>query len=136
MTIKNLDRAAMRILSDEINAALAPLAQQHGITLRIGRGTFAGAYAKFTLDVATLGTNGVPATQEAVALGSLGDAYGLEGVQVGACTIIRGVEYRVVGLNAKARKAPVNLERVSDGTTFKAPVNLVKQGLMPATAAE
>lgn len=138
MTIKNIDRAALRILSAEINAALAPLAQRHGITLRIGNGTFGGAYATLRLDVATIGEQGQANTREASALDSLGALYGLPGVKVGTVLVLQGDRFTVIGLNAKARKAPVCLRRERDGKEYKATVEMVKRALGQgaATAAE
>lgn len=138
MTIKNIDRVTLRALSDEINAALAPLAERHGITLRIGNGSFGAAYATLRLDVATISEQGQVNTRESSALGSLGGLYGLPGVKVGTVVVMQGDRFTVTGLNAKARKAPVCLTRERDGKAFKATVDMVKRALGQgaATAAE
>lgn len=137
MTIQKLDRATVRTLTDEINAALAPLAQRHGITLRVGGGSFGEAYASLRVDVATIGQQGQPNTRESLALGALGALYGLEGVQVGTVLVMQGDRFVVTGLNAKARKAPVCLRRERDGKEFKATVEMAKAALAKvSTAAE
>lgn len=135
MTMKKLDRAAVRTLTDEINAALAPLAQRHGITLRVGGGSFGEAFAKLRVDVATIADTGEVNTRESSALGALGALYGLEGVQVGTVVTMQGDRFVVTGLNAKARKAPVCLRRERDGKEFKATVAMVKLALGRASAS-
>ena len=43
MPIKAFDAPTLRALRPEIDTALAPLGERHGITLRTGNGSYSGA---------------------------------------------------------------------------------------------
>ena len=99
--ITKFDRAALRMLSTEIDAALAELAAKHGISLHIANGTYFDDTMTFKLKGAVLDTDGVAADPTRIALEKYYPQYVDKAVSLG-----RKLRGTVVGYNSRAKKYP------------------------------
>lgn len=109
MTIKTFDRAAAQAISDELDAALAVIAEKHGIQLRSTSIRFAGDHLTASIEAQPLAESGSGITATAA---TMAEAYGLDINRVGP-----GGE-RLVDYNPRARKMPWVFSR-PDGRRFK-----------------
>lgn len=127
--VTQIDRATLRTLQTEIDAALARIAAEHGLDIRVASGSFTSTSATLKVVVATKGEQGEVKTPEASYLEAMGRYLGLAGVTPGTKVIMQGEEFEVTGFNRKAPKAPVGLRRTRDGKAFKTTVAQVTAAL-------
>lgn len=117
----------LKALRPEIEAALAAVAQKHGIVIRAGNCSFTPESATFKLELATIGTNGNVVTKEATAFKINAGFYGLTPDHLGKKFVSGGSEFTLVGYNSRAHKMPfvVKDER---GRGFKMSEAAIKRG--------
>ena len=122
--MENLSRAGLKVLREEINAALEDVAKKHNISIEAGSASFSPNNGSFKLEIATLGKGGVAVTPEVEALkhykGILGLKFGF-----GDTFTSRGDSYKVTGLKPRSSKYPVIAENVVTGQSYKFPVETV-----------
>ena len=59
-----IDRELMRDVRDSLGIALSAVAERHGISIKVGHGTYAGTNGAFKLELATIGDDGTANTKE------------------------------------------------------------------------
>lgn len=120
MKIKQFDRATLDLLKQELNEALAPVAEKYGITLK-----FEGA--KYDTNSAILRFNAVTTDGETAAGRARKEwlqhasAYGCDVAWLDKQFLTFGPKpqlYKVVGLASNRSKNVVIAERVKDGKRF------------------
>jgi hypothetical protein len=124
---KVFDRAFLKRLRDEIDAALAPIAEEYGITLQLGNASFSPDDVTFKLKGHIIRAPGEMSREAADYKKYAGD-YGLNPNQyaLGAKFRHRNSTFEITGLKMSSRKYPV-LCRNHNGKTYKFPVDLVKR---------
>lgn len=129
MTIKRFDRPTLRILGDEIEAALVPVAKKHGISIRRGRGTFTEESYTVRIECSLLNEKGEAVTKEAQDFQRYAGLFGLEPGHFGRVFQYQGERFTICGLKVRSRKFPI-LARRSDGKVFKLNAEVVKRNLL------
>jgi hypothetical protein len=130
--IQEFNRANVRALHAEVEAALKPIAEKYGLLLeRKGRTFYRDSLpAGFQFVVATEGADGEVLDSKAKDFQRLAGSFGLKAEDLGKEFISgHGERYRITGLNPRAKRYPILGERVSDGKTYKFGAITVKHGL-------
>jgi hypothetical protein len=112
------NRAERNNLRDDIVTALEGVAKQHGLTVRVGGGTYTEYTFAPKVEFSCTTEAGAPAgfAYDAELVGLPRDAWGRS-------FAMRGEQYTIVGINLRARKYPV-LAKSSSGT-YKFPADTV-----------
>ena len=109
--IKSFNRPALKSLRVSLDAALAKVAAEHGISISAGN-------ISFTSETATIKLNaGVIGSKNLVGLGSL---------NVGDSVNIQGKQYTITGYKPRSKRSPVVIENGA-GRSYKVSVDMVKQ---------
>lgn len=103
--ITEFNKTNLCTLRDEINEALAAVAEKHNITLNAASATFYGSTMHFKLEGAVIGEDGVAKSKEREALEAFYPQYVDKEVYLG-----RGVSGKVVGYSRRAKKYPFLVE--------------------------
>jgi hypothetical protein len=134
MKISNIGRAEHRLLSSEIQAAVADIATKYGVKLTVGGGNLGTNEGMIKIQVALEVTaSGKSAAEEKFA--RYCHYFGMEPDHYGTTVRIQNAFFKIVGLNPSAPKNSIELERVSDGKNFKCPLSTVKSQLPMKKAA-
>jgi len=121
---KNIGR-----IQKEMELAVQGVAEKYGVSIKGNGGQmdFHKATLKFKL-YASADESGVSAEQHDFEMWA--QFYpDIESEWYGKIFAVNNVEYKVVGINSKARKDFINLVRVSDGNAMKCPPDYVKYNL-------
>lgn len=120
MEITKIDRETCKMLAGEIDKALAPLAEQLGISIRAGSGTYSSTNYTVKVEVSVKGEDGKEQTREAEAFKKIATLYGFKPEDLGEKFSFNGREYTIFGWVSKSRRFPVATVR-DDGKKFKMP---------------
>jgi hypothetical protein len=120
---ENMDRftrPTLRALDVEIDAALAVVAEKHGMTFTRAGGRFSDTTYTPKVSFSIVGESGIPAdfARNAQYFGLTEDDYGRE------FTTYRGT-YKITGINLRAKKYPITAECLRTGKGYKFPVSAV-----------
>ncbi len=118
MIITSFDRNHCRLVSARVIATLQPLAQELGVQIKAGRGSYRGGAFTLKLEVAVIQEGGQAATREATDFLRLAKYHGLDPEHLGATFTTGGNTYRITGWRTKARKRPVQSVRVDNGKLY------------------
>jgi len=110
-------RPTMRQLREEIDNALKPLAEKHGISFNLGSISFSSDSFSVSLKGKTLDESGTPVVDAATFTRYCG-MYGLKPEDLGRKFMSRGHVYEITGVAPNRPKYPINAKR-SDGKQFK-----------------
>ena len=117
MRIESIDKAACKAIDAEARAALEQVAEKLGLTVKLGGGSYDPTTGTYTPRV-TFSVDGAEArawAQVAALVGLAPDDYGREIAYGGIGRV------RLVGINLRARRFPILVERVDDGKVYKVP---------------
>lgn len=114
-----LDRATVKAIHTECDAALSAIAAKHGLELKPKGASFTEGFLSYRAELRVPG-NG----KEARDLKALAGLYGLEPGDVGKTFVIARKTYTLIGSNARSVKYPLLAER--DGKTYKVPSGWVE----------
>ena len=121
------DRVTLRVLREEIDAALKAVADKHGISLTLGKITFAGDGSTMSGKIeGAVARDGQVQTKEAVDFLKYAEVYGLKAEDLGRQFVSKGRWFEITGLRPKAPKRPVLARGVADGQTYVFPVEMIK----------
>ena len=112
--IKAFSKPTLKMLRDEINAALAPVAAKHGIDLHAGNGTFGLANFTLKLNGAVVSDSGVVKDKYRQALEIRYPQYVDKEVRLS-----NGEKAKVDGYNSRGKKYPFLATSLSSGKRFK-----------------
>lgn len=99
---------------------LSEFAEEMNMQIMPASARFSPTSVTVTLEFARIDEEtGQPQDKKAVAFSTSAFLYGLDPDWLGKCFISNGKEFRIVGLNTRAPKYPVNCVRTSDGKTYK-----------------
>ena len=124
--MSKFDRATVRMISDEAEAALAAVAEKYGMTLARGNGRFSPDRLTVKFDFCMATGSGVPSdfAHKATMVGLPEDCYG-------KVFFSNGTRYTVTEINLRRRKYPVSGTGPKGGR-YKFTADTVKTGLLRA----
>ena len=134
MKIDSFDRTNLRMISDDIKTALAPVAAKYGITLQYKGARFSSDNAIFKMESATVGSTGVANTRERDDFKRYASMYGLSDTDLDKQISYAGRKYIIKGLNTRRSKYPIIATRVEDSKTILLTCEMVKSALRQQTA--
>ena len=118
----SLDLENLRLLRDEIMQAVAPIAERHGISIKLGKGSYGILNASQVLEFAIIGSDGYAQTPEAKDFTTYAKMFGLDPAWLNKPLTVpgRSETLTIVGLKPNRPKYPV-LYKASDapGKLFK-----------------
>jgi hypothetical protein len=124
--IESFDRATVKALRSEIEAALASVSKKYGIEISAGNATFTSSNVTFKIQAAVVAASGMVMSKSVSDFNMYSRYNGLK-ANLGDKFSFRGTEYTVVGWKARARKNPVLVE--SNGKSFRISVELINSCL-------
>ncbi len=132
--IKEFNRSNCRELMAEVEEALKPIAEKHGLTLDWKGRTFYRDQmpVMFQFLVTKQDEDGNALDAKAQAFKRSAVRVGLEPDDLGKEFVSNGEKFRITGLNLRAKRYPVLAERVRDGKKYKFGADMVKFGLQRA----
>jgi len=120
-----MDRAKCRVVREKIDAALAKLGEELGLSIKtVGGGTFSSTNLTLKIEAAELGDGGVVMSKEAEAFKLFAPMRGLPAAVLGMTFKQGGKTFTVRGWNAKAHRMPIMCDG-DDGRGYKFPVETV-----------
>lgn len=127
--IKQFDRQTLRAITTAIETSLANLAKTHGIVIKYKGGNFTPENAVIKLELAIQSADGTAASRERSTWTQLATFYGLKPEWLDKTFNFYGKTFKIVGLNPKARTAPV-IAANSNGKLFKFRSDDVKSAML------
>ena len=124
--IQSFNRPALKSLRVSLDAALAKVAAEHGISLSAGNISFTAETATIKVNAGVIGSGGVAVTKEAQAFDQYKNLVGLGDLNVGDTIYIQGDEYTIAGYKPRSKKAPVLVKSVKNGGSYKVSIQMVK----------
>ena len=121
-----ITRENIRTLKREVEEALQPLADKHGISITMGRGSFNATNATLKVEVATKDEDGVSVSREAEQWTHFAPRYGIAPDAVGK-TVRGGLDqtFTIIGWNSRAKRYPVIAQCNATQKRYKLPASLV-----------
>lgn len=130
MTITTFDKATVRSLTIEIEAALQSVADAHGVSIKRGSASFDQSTIKLSIQIATIDDSGMVSTREAMKFPTFCKMFNLDPEDLGKTFHDQGRLFTVTGLKPGNPKFPVMVKR-DDGREYKYPASTVVRGLHP-----
>ena len=121
-TIKTFDPTACGTISGEAVAALQLVAEEYGLTVKRGRGTYDSATFTFKVTFIAQGDNGIPAD-----FAKYAPMFGLVPEDFGAEFTTRHGTFSICGIKPRNRKYPILGKCVKSGKTYKFEDRIVSQ---------
>ncbi len=126
--ITKIDRTFIRLARPEIESALADFCTKYGLSVSVGKGKFSDSNVTLHVEFAVQNAAGVVVTKEVEAFNRYHAMFGLKATDLHREFGYRGNTYKLMGLNPKARRNPLIVERQPDGKTFIMPVEFFPRG--------
>jgi hypothetical protein len=134
MTITTFNRNNVAQLQNEVKAAIALIAERHGIKIEMGRGSFSANAFTLKVEGAVVTSDGTAMTREAEAFRQLASLYGLRPEDLGRSIPFQGGTANIIGLKSRASRMPIVLQD-ENGKTWKTSAENVQFLLSRANAA-
>lgn len=112
-----MDKEKIRSIRERMNAVLAPLATEFGITIHAGNASFSATSVTFKVDIAEI-IDGKVQSKQVDDFNKLCHLYGFQPTDLGRKFKVRSEEYEITGLNPRSSKYPIEVKR-SDGKPFR-----------------
>lgn len=123
------NRENLKVLREQINAALEAVAKANGIKLVCGNCSFDPAgLATFKLEAFEILDDGTVQSREAINFTNYCEGFGFSPEDLNRTFQMRGTEYKLIGLKPGCRLAAIVLR---DGKTYKADAAQVARILHP-----
>lgn len=120
MHIKTMDRDAVRLIASRIESELQNLANELGIDIARGRGTYRDGSLSLKLEISLITETGEVLTKEAQDFKSMATLYGLQSEDLGReFTNSSGDRCVITGLKRRASRYPITYRCLSNGKQFK-----------------
>jgi len=134
--ITEFGRDNVRSLMDEIQAALDPIAQKHGLVLERKGSTFYrdSVPVMFKMLVRVEDADGKALDSKAQEFKASANLIGLKSEDLGKTFHIRGTSYEIEGLNLRASKYPVLAKNKKNGKTYCFPAGAVARSIAQGAA--
>jgi hypothetical protein len=121
------NKASIRSLRAEIDAALATVGEKHGIKITCGSARFTETTCLFKLEAGVIAADGQVDTPAALAFKQFASLFGFKHDDLGRTVRIEGKNYQIIGCRPNAPKRPIILSCGS--RTVVASPELVKRAL-------
>ena len=122
----NFDKGNLPELRKDINEALKAIAEKHNISISLGKCSFTNQCAEFKLDASIITEDGVM-TKEASDFLRCSFKYGLDDSDL--FKVFKGndgKDYKLVGANINARKAPLVIQDIVTGKEYKCMTGFIR----------
>jgi len=127
--IKKFDQVTCRLVGKQVENELQEWATKNGITVRKAGGKFSSNEYTMKITFNVKDENGEVQTNAMRDFKQLASMYGLKESDFHETFISNGTSYRIMGLESRAYKYPIQVERVSDKKGYKFPAEVVKRCL-------
>lgn len=127
--IRSIDRATVRMLRERMEEVLQPLANELGVTIEGGNGSYEPTNATLKMKISVINSDGDVLTKEAQAFKTHAPFHGLSPDHLNAQMIVAGTSYTLTGYKPRATKRPF-LGKRYDGRNFVFGPQTVIQGLI------
>jgi len=118
--MNNIGRQELLVLRERLNEAIAPIAEEFGLTIKATNGTYGNSHGHFKVEIATTDTDGNEVTKESADYLSMcqwDSDWKPEWLFQNFTT--GGKEYRVVGWSTRSSKYPLLACDVISGNRHK-----------------
>lgn len=126
--ITKFDRPTARTFAAAVEKALAALATEHGVSIKLGTVKYRDSSCTVTMEVATIAEDGTVATRDADAFRVMAKFYGLSPDDLGKTFRANGTTFKITGLRPRGRKRPI-MATDPHGREFVFPAEDVKRFL-------
>lgn len=121
-----ITRAVLGMITADIDVAMARVAAEYeGLKITRGSTRYNSLEATLRLKLQVVNSEG-ESESERRDFDTLARSYGLLPEDLGAVFRFNGKQYRLTGINPRARKYPIKGERVSDKKKFKFPKSVTR----------
>lgn len=117
--IKEFNRENLRVLRARMSEALAPVAEEFGLSMELGRMGYQSSNFSVKVEVSTKGENGEVYNKDAEAFGICSKWVGIKAEALGETFNSGDSTYTLTGWKPRSPKYPVLATEVSTGKTFK-----------------
>lgn len=115
-----------KLLDQRIKDALAPLAAEFGVQIKIGGGSYLGGSYKPKFEVSVVTEGGLAMTPEAEAFKQCAAMLGFKPDDLGRAFVANGMTMKVTGYRPRASARPI-LATTADGNTYVFPTDAIKR---------
>lgn len=106
-----MNRNKAKTLADAIRSHLKTIETQWGVRFQIARPTFGAKYFECLLKANEIQADGQAYDEETEDFKNYAPTFGLNPEDLGRVVTLEGKHYKIVGLNMRAKKRPVVVER-------------------------
>ena len=124
-----IDKAKLRNIASDIEAAIQEVGKKHGVQLKRGNASYTDTNFTLKIEGAAIDSSGEILSREKQDFMYYALSYGLSPDDFGKTFISRGRTFKISGLKPKASKYSILAEEVGTGKSFKFPATAVKQAL-------
>ncbi len=132
--ITAFNSANAALLRPQIEEALASLAEEYGVRIKIRGGSYSDGQCTFKLEVATIGETGEVATKEATDFKACAQLLGLKPDDLGRTFVSMGKTFAIAGYRSRASAKPIIAREVSSGKEYVFQLETVRKYLYPKAA--
>lgn len=124
--MKTFDGTNLTSLRDDIESALAAVAEKHNIVIRTGSGSYTSTTfdLKLKMSVKLDGVADELNSPEAAEFMKWAKVYGFDSDDLGRTFVLHGKPFKLIGLRRKNRSYPI-IASTDDGKTYKLSVTEV-----------
>lgn len=124
----DITKATARVIRKDLDAALEEIGKKHGLQMVTGLISidYTGKTAAIKVKASVIESDGSVVTEEALALKTHGQDYGLSEDHLGVVFWSNGTQYKFLGLNTRAPKYPILAEVVNTGQGVRFQKGIVK----------
>lgn len=126
--LTKFDRGTARMLGDRIEKALAAVADDLGVAIKLDRARYTDARCTVTLEIGVVGADGAVASKDADAFKAYARVYGLSPDDIGRTFKVGGDTFTIVGARPRAHKRPIVAHK-GDGREYVFPSDVVVRAL-------
>jgi len=117
--MRTFDKASLRAILADMDAAVAGVAEKHGVKISVGRATYEPHNATVKVELSTIGEEGEVHSREAMDYQKHASLFGLDPNSLGAKFAMQGELFAITGLKPRSPKFPVLARRNRDGQMMK-----------------
>lgn len=124
-----MDRQKVNDITKRVQAALAPVAAELGVSIEYKGGKFGDGYLRMTIEVAEKGADGIVSDREAERFKGSARLFGFTPDQLGASFQYGGRSCRIVGMTAGGKV----IGEQNNGKKYTYPADVIARLLPPST---
>jgi hypothetical protein len=125
--ITKFDKQNISFLRNEMTQALEGVAIKYGLRIEIGNVKYSPTESHFKVQVNTVGINGIIETADRSQFIRSAALYGIDPSWIDQEFNYNGDNYKITGLNPRAKRHPVQVVRTSDDRPYRFSAKLIIQ---------